>query len=136
MTSSAIWHEIGDRVWVRRYGFVDQTIGVVGGTDGLLVPGQAPARVLGDDFRAAATARERECLVIAAYEPSEQFGGFDVGRSACARVRVEQWSLPAGQHALGSWRRVVVDLLHVEAAQRARELAGIADGRAGEKERR
>lgn len=29
--------EIGDRVWVRRYAFLDQTIGVVAGADGLLV---------------------------------------------------------------------------------------------------
>jgi glyoxylase-like metal-dependent hydrolase (beta-lactamase superfamily II) len=29
--------EIGDRVWVRRYRFADQTIGVIGGDDGLLV---------------------------------------------------------------------------------------------------
>jgi glyoxylase-like metal-dependent hydrolase (beta-lactamase superfamily II) len=37
MTATAIWQEIGDRVWVRRYAFIDQTIGVVGGADGLLV---------------------------------------------------------------------------------------------------
>lgn len=37
MTATAIWQEIGDRVWVRRYAFIDQTIGVVGGSDGLLV---------------------------------------------------------------------------------------------------
>ena len=33
----SVWHEIADRVWVRRYRFYDQTIGVVGGDDGLLV---------------------------------------------------------------------------------------------------
>jgi glyoxylase-like metal-dependent hydrolase (beta-lactamase superfamily II) len=32
-----VWHEIGDRIWVRRYQFYDQTIGVVGGDGGLLV---------------------------------------------------------------------------------------------------
>ena len=32
-----VWHEIGDHIWVRRYAFFDQTIGVVGGADGLLV---------------------------------------------------------------------------------------------------
>jgi glyoxylase-like metal-dependent hydrolase (beta-lactamase superfamily II) len=31
------WQEIGDRVWVRRYEFLDQTIGAIGGADGLLV---------------------------------------------------------------------------------------------------
>ena len=37
MTAKTVWQEIGDRVWVRRYAFIDQTIGVVGGADGLLV---------------------------------------------------------------------------------------------------
>lgn len=32
-----VWHEIADRVWVRRYEFFDQTIGVIGGEAGLLV---------------------------------------------------------------------------------------------------
>ena len=32
-----VWNEIADRVWVRRYRFFDQTIGVVGGDGGLLV---------------------------------------------------------------------------------------------------
>lgn len=32
-----VWQEIADRVWVRRYRFYDQTIGVVGGEGGLLV---------------------------------------------------------------------------------------------------
>lgn len=31
------WREIGDRIWVRRYRFFDQAIGVVAGDDGLLV---------------------------------------------------------------------------------------------------
>jgi glyoxylase-like metal-dependent hydrolase (beta-lactamase superfamily II) len=33
----SVWSEIADRVWVRRYRFYDQTIGVVGGDGGLLV---------------------------------------------------------------------------------------------------
>ena len=33
----SVWYEIADRVWVRRYRFYDQTIGVIGGSDGLLV---------------------------------------------------------------------------------------------------
>jgi glyoxylase-like metal-dependent hydrolase (beta-lactamase superfamily II) len=32
-----VWREIGDRVWVRRYPLLDQTIGAVGGDGGLLV---------------------------------------------------------------------------------------------------
>ena len=32
-----VWQEIADRVWVRRYDFFDQTIGVIGGDAGLLV---------------------------------------------------------------------------------------------------
>jgi glyoxylase-like metal-dependent hydrolase (beta-lactamase superfamily II) len=31
-----LWQEIGDRVWVRRYPLLDQTIGAVAGDDGLL----------------------------------------------------------------------------------------------------
>jgi len=33
----SLWQEIGDRVWVRRYPLLDQTIGAVAGDDGLLV---------------------------------------------------------------------------------------------------
>jgi glyoxylase-like metal-dependent hydrolase (beta-lactamase superfamily II) len=32
-----IWQEVGDRVWIRRYESLDQTIGVIGGESGLLV---------------------------------------------------------------------------------------------------
>lgn len=32
-----IWREVGDRVWVRRYEALDQTIGVIGGASGLVV---------------------------------------------------------------------------------------------------
>ena len=31
------WREVGDRVWIRRYAALDQTIGAVGGEAGLLV---------------------------------------------------------------------------------------------------
>jgi len=34
---SGIWQEIGDRVWVRRYEPLDQAIGVIGGSLGLVV---------------------------------------------------------------------------------------------------
>ncbi|MEO6577303.1 MAG: MBL fold metallo-hydrolase [Candidatus Limnocylindria bacterium] len=33
----SVWREVGDRVWVRRYESLDQTIGVIGGSDGLVV---------------------------------------------------------------------------------------------------
>src|SRR5215213_10175541 len=33
----SVWSEVGDRVWVRRYAFYDQNIGVVMGDDGVLV---------------------------------------------------------------------------------------------------
>jgi len=33
----SVWQEIGDRVWVRRYEYIDQTIPAVAGDDGLLV---------------------------------------------------------------------------------------------------
>ena len=32
-----VWQEVGDRVWIRRYESLDQTIGVVGGEAGLVV---------------------------------------------------------------------------------------------------
>ena len=71
-----------------------------------------------------------------AHETREQLGGLEVGRRASAGVLVEQRSLPAREHALGARRSVVVDLLDRKPAQLARELAGIADGRAREAERR
>ena len=37
MRAMTVWQEIADRVWVRRYDFFDQTIGVIGGEAGLLV---------------------------------------------------------------------------------------------------
>ncbi|MGI8658409.1 MAG: MBL fold metallo-hydrolase [Candidatus Limnocylindria bacterium] len=33
----SVWREVGDRVWIRRYASLDQTIGVISGTDGLVV---------------------------------------------------------------------------------------------------
>jgi glyoxylase-like metal-dependent hydrolase (beta-lactamase superfamily II) len=33
----SVWQEIGDRVWVRRYRLLDQTIGAIAGNGGLLV---------------------------------------------------------------------------------------------------
>ena len=94
------------------------------------------ARVLRDELGAAPAARERERGVAGADEPGEQLGGLDVGRRARAGVLVEQRSLPAREHALGSRRSVVVDLLDRQAAQLARERAGVADRRAREAERR
>ena len=94
------------------------------------------ARVLRDELRAAAAARERERRVTGAHETREQLRGLDVGRAARAGVLVEQRSLPAREHAFGARRTVVVDLLDRQAAQLARERAGIADRRAREAERR
>ena len=34
---TTVWQEVADRVWVRRYEVLDQTIGVVGGAAGLIV---------------------------------------------------------------------------------------------------
>lgn len=34
---TSIWREVGDRVWVRRYEALDQTIGVIGGGEGLVL---------------------------------------------------------------------------------------------------
>jgi glyoxylase-like metal-dependent hydrolase (beta-lactamase superfamily II) len=35
--TGTVWREVGDRVWIRRYEELDQTIGVVGGAEGLVV---------------------------------------------------------------------------------------------------
>ena len=69
-----------------------------------------------------------------AHETRQQLGGLEVGRRAGAGVLVEQRSLPAREHPFGSRRAVVVDLLDRQPAQLARELTGIADGRAREAE--
>jgi glyoxylase-like metal-dependent hydrolase (beta-lactamase superfamily II) len=47
-----VWQEIADRVWVRRYAFFDQTIGVVGGAAGLLVLDTRSSHRQGDELRA------------------------------------------------------------------------------------
>jgi glyoxylase-like metal-dependent hydrolase (beta-lactamase superfamily II) len=46
-----VWQEIGDRIWVRRYRFFDQTIGVVGGAGGLLVIDTRTSHRQGDELR-------------------------------------------------------------------------------------
>jgi len=60
------------------------------------------AGVLRDQLCAAPAARERERRVTGADEAREELGGLDVGRAACARVLVEQRTLPAREHALGA----------------------------------
>lgn len=49
MTGS--WQEIGDRVWVRRYQPLDQTIGVIGGASGLVVVDTRASHRLADELR-------------------------------------------------------------------------------------
>lgn len=49
MTGS--WQEIGDRVWVRRYEPLDQTIGVIGGASGLVVVDTRASHRLADELR-------------------------------------------------------------------------------------
>ena len=49
MTST--WREVGDRVWVRRYQALDQTIGVIGGADGLVVIDTRANHRLADELR-------------------------------------------------------------------------------------
>jgi glyoxylase-like metal-dependent hydrolase (beta-lactamase superfamily II) len=48
---TSIWHEVGDRVWVRRYASLDQTIGVIGGEDGLVVIDTRATHPLADELR-------------------------------------------------------------------------------------
>ena len=45
------WREVGDRAWVRRYEALDQTIGVIGGTDGLVVIDTRASHQLADELR-------------------------------------------------------------------------------------
>lgn len=50
MPAMTVWQEIADRVWVRRYDFFDQTIGVVGGDAGLLVIDTRSSEVQGREL--------------------------------------------------------------------------------------
>ena len=49
---TSVWREVGDRVWVRRYEALDQTIGVIGGEDGLVVIDTRATHPLADELRA------------------------------------------------------------------------------------
>lgn len=49
---TSVWREIGDRVWVRRYAWLDQTIGVIGGEDGLVIIDTRATHPLADELRA------------------------------------------------------------------------------------
>ena len=49
---TSIWREVGDRVWVRRYESLDQTIGVIGGDTGLVVIDTRSSHRLADELRA------------------------------------------------------------------------------------
>jgi glyoxylase-like metal-dependent hydrolase (beta-lactamase superfamily II) len=46
-----IWREVADRVWVRRYESLDQTIGVIGGASGLAVIDTRATHRLADELR-------------------------------------------------------------------------------------
>jgi glyoxylase-like metal-dependent hydrolase (beta-lactamase superfamily II) len=48
---TSVWREIGDRVWVRRYDPLDQTIGVIGGSAGLAVVDTRASHRLADELR-------------------------------------------------------------------------------------
>jgi glyoxylase-like metal-dependent hydrolase (beta-lactamase superfamily II) len=48
---SGPWQEIGDRVWVRRYEPLDQTIGVIGGASGLVIIDTRASHRLADELR-------------------------------------------------------------------------------------
>jgi glyoxylase-like metal-dependent hydrolase (beta-lactamase superfamily II) len=49
---SSPWREVGDRIWVRRYESLDQTIGVIGGDTGLVVIDTRSSHRLADELRA------------------------------------------------------------------------------------
>jgi glyoxylase-like metal-dependent hydrolase (beta-lactamase superfamily II) len=48
---TSAWLEVGDRVWVRRYESLDQTIGVIGGDGGLAVVDTRANHRLADELR-------------------------------------------------------------------------------------
>jgi glyoxylase-like metal-dependent hydrolase (beta-lactamase superfamily II) len=49
---TSVWREVGDRVWVRRYEWLDQTIGAIGGDAGLVVIDTRATHPLADELRA------------------------------------------------------------------------------------
>ncbi|MBA2264253.1 MAG: MBL fold metallo-hydrolase [Chloroflexi bacterium] len=48
---TSVWREVGERVWVRRYEALDQTIGVIGGASGLVVIDTRPNHARADELR-------------------------------------------------------------------------------------
>ena len=52
---TSVWREVGDRVWIRRYASLDQTIGVIGGEDGLVVVDTRSSHRLADELRVELT---------------------------------------------------------------------------------
>ncbi len=59
---TSVWREVGNRVWVRRYAALDQTIGVIGGEDGLVVIDTRATHPLADELRADMRALGRDPL--------------------------------------------------------------------------
>ena len=49
---TSVWREVADRVWIRRYEALDQTIGVIGGEVGLVVIDTRATHLLADELRA------------------------------------------------------------------------------------
>lgn len=47
---ASVWREVGDRVWIRRYEALDQTIGVIGGGSSLLVIDTRGSHVMADEL--------------------------------------------------------------------------------------
>jgi len=45
------WSEVADRIWIRRYASLDQTIGVIGGASGLVVIDTRATHRLADELR-------------------------------------------------------------------------------------
>ena len=48
---TSIWSEVADRIWIRRYASLDQTIGVIGGASGLVVIDTRATHRLADELR-------------------------------------------------------------------------------------
>ena len=63
---TSVWREVGDRVWVRRYQALDQTIGVIGSAAGLVVVDTRANHRLADELMGA---YRKEGKAIAVFVP-------------------------------------------------------------------
>jgi glyoxylase-like metal-dependent hydrolase (beta-lactamase superfamily II) len=83
-----VWQEIGDRVWVRRYEYIDQTIPAVAGDNGLLVLDTRSSSRQGNELRD--DLRELD-LPIGWVVNSHMHADHTFGNAAFAGKSIELW---------------------------------------------